>query len=89
MRIFFIASALVAIVWTQQALAVPDTVSARVTDVTTSTFSMVWMTDVAADPGIEVYADAAMTTPVTDGITVLRCRTCPRTWLWLPRRTGS
>lgn len=52
------------------ALAVPDTVSLRVADVTTSTFALVWMTDVPAEPAVEVYADAGMTTPVTDGITV-------------------
>jgi hypothetical protein len=54
----------------QAALAVPDTVSARVTDVTTSSFSIIWMTDVAADPGVELYSDAAMTTPLIDGIVV-------------------
>ena len=48
------------------ALAVPDTVSVRITDVTTSSFSVVWMTDVAADPSVEVYADSAMTTQITD-----------------------
>ncbi len=51
------------------ALAVPDTISLRVTDVTTCTFALVWMTDVPAVPAVEVYADAGMTTPVTDGIT--------------------
>jgi hypothetical protein len=78
MKTFFIASALVVIVWTQQALAVPDTVSARVTDVTTSTFSLVWMTDTAADPGMEIYADAGMTTPVTDGISLVPMPDAPQ-----------
>lgn len=52
------------------ALAVPDTVSIRVADVTTNSFALVWMTDVPADPAMEVYSDAGMTTPVTEGITV-------------------
>lgn len=52
------------------ALAVPDTVSIRVTDVTTNSFALVWMTDVPAEPSVEVYSDAGMTTPVSDGITV-------------------
>lgn len=52
------------------ALAVPDTVSIRVTDVTTNSFALVWMTDVPAEPAVEVYSDAGMTTKVTDGVTV-------------------
>lgn len=52
------------------ALAVPETVSVRVTDVTTSSFSVVWMTDVAASPTVEVYADSAMTTRLADAVTV-------------------
>lgn len=50
------------------ALAVPDTVSARVTDVTPSSFAIVWMTDVAAEPDVEIYSDSALTAPVADGI---------------------
>ncbi|MBI1921558.1 MAG: fibronectin type III domain-containing protein [Geobacter sp.] len=52
------------------ALAVPETVSVRVTDVTTSSFAVVWMTDVAAAPNVEVYADSAMTDRLADAITV-------------------
>ncbi len=48
------------------ALAVPETVSVRIADVTTSSFSVVWMTDVPADPEVEVYSDSAMTTGITD-----------------------
>lgn len=48
------------------ALAVPDTSSVRVTDVTTTSFSVVWMTDVSADPEVEVYADNTMATRITD-----------------------
>lgn len=52
------------------ALAVPETVSMRVTDVTTSSFAVVWMTDVAANPNVEVYGDSSMTARLTDTITV-------------------
>ncbi|MDP3112630.1 MAG: hypothetical protein Q8M71_11070 [Thermodesulfovibrionales bacterium] len=48
------------------ALAVPDTSSVRVTDVTTTSFSVVWMSDVPADPEVEVYADSTMATRITD-----------------------
>lgn len=52
------------------ALAVPETVSVRVTDVTTLSFAVVWMTDVAANPSVEVYSDSAMAVRLTDTITV-------------------
>jgi hypothetical protein len=52
-------------------LAVPETVSERVADVTTSSFALVWMTDVAATPAVEVYRDAAMADRLTDGVTVI------------------
>lgn len=48
------------LLWAGSALAVPETVSVRVTDVTPGSFSLVWMTDVAAEPTVEVYADAGM-----------------------------
>ena len=54
----------------RSAMAVPDTVSARVTDVTTTSLSMVWMTDVPAEPALEIYADAGMAAPVSEGIVV-------------------
>ncbi|HEY6871728.1 MAG TPA: fibronectin type III domain-containing protein [Geobacteraceae bacterium] len=53
------------------ALAVPETVSVRITDVTTSSFAVVWMTDVAATPNVEVYGDAAMTNLLTDTVTII------------------
>ncbi len=49
-------------------LAVPETTAVRITDVTTSSFSVVWMTDSAAEPSVEVYADNSMQQRVTDGI---------------------
>ena len=59
------------LVRTGSAYAVPETVSMRVTDVTTSSLSLVWMTDVAALPGLEVYSDPAMANRLTDTVTVI------------------
>lgn len=50
--------------------AIPETVSLRITDVTTSSFSVVWMTDVAAEPAVEVYADSGMATSLNDMLMV-------------------
>lgn len=52
------------------ALAVPETTAVRITDVTTSSFAVVWMTDVVADPGLEVYADSSLQQRVTEGIII-------------------
>jgi len=52
--------------------AVPETNEVRITDVTASSFSLVWMTDVAATPDVEVYADNSMTQRVTEGLIVAR-----------------
>lgn len=52
------------------ALAVPETVSVRVTDVTTSSFTVVWMTDVAAVPTVEVFTDAEGADPVAGSVTI-------------------
>jgi hypothetical protein len=54
--------------WTGSALAVPETVSLRITDVTTSSFAVVWMTDVAATPDLEVYSDSSMVNRLTDTV---------------------
>jgi len=70
MKRILLAAALLMMLFCQSALAVPDTVSARITDVTTSSFSIVWMTDAAAEPDVEVYSDAAMTTRLNDGIII-------------------
>lgn len=50
--------------------AVPETASVRFTDVTISSFSLVWMTDIPADPSVEVYADSSMQQRITEGILV-------------------
>ncbi|TAL27070.1 MAG: hypothetical protein EPN94_02075, partial [Nitrospirae bacterium] len=54
------------------AFAVPETASVRITDVTPTSFSVVWMTDVAADPEVEVYSESSMTNQITDKFIVTR-----------------
>lgn len=56
--------------WGGNAFAVPENVSLRVTDVTTSSFALVWMTDVAATPAVEVYSDSGMANPLTETVSV-------------------
>lgn len=67
-QIVLLLSAL--LLWPGTAMAVPETVSVRVTDVTTSSFSVVWMTNVAAEPTVEVYADASMSRSVAGAVIV-------------------
>ncbi|HBG08227.1 MAG: hypothetical protein A2075_13290 [Geobacteraceae bacterium GWC2_58_44] len=50
--------------------ALPETVSVQLTDVTPSSFSVAWMTDVPAVPDVELFADAAMATRLSNGTTV-------------------
>ncbi len=52
------------------AVAAPETVGVKVTDVTTSSFSIAWMTDVPATPTAEVYSDSSMTNRLTDTVKV-------------------
>lgn len=70
--VLYLASCILVIVlgFASNALAVPDTVSVRITDVTTTSFSVVWMTDVSADPAIEVYSDSSMTNKITDKLLI-------------------
>ncbi len=60
---------LLAIMFAEVAWAVPEVVSVRVTDVTPSSFAVVWMTDVVAEPEVEVYSDAAMSQRLSEGMT--------------------
>lgn len=54
----------------RQAAAVPDIYEPRISDVTTSSFSMVWMSDSPGNPSVVVYQDEAMTVPVKEGIAI-------------------
>ena len=69
---------LVSLAWAGIAFAVPETVSVRVTDVTTSSCAMVWMTDVAATPNVEVYGDSAMASRLTDTVTIIPMPDAPQ-----------
>jgi hypothetical protein len=71
MKPTLLITSLALVVFCRTAMAVPDTISARVTDVTPTSISMVWMTDIPADPTVEVYSDAGMTTPVIEGVTII------------------
>lgn len=50
--------------------AVPETVSARVSDVTTGSLSLAWMTDVAAEPEVEIYADASRSVDLAEQVRI-------------------
>jgi hypothetical protein len=52
------------------AQAVPETVSVRVTDVSPISFAVVWLTDVPAEPAVEVFADASRSTPLSDRLRI-------------------
>lgn len=52
------------------ALAVPETVSVRITDVTPSSFAVVWLTDVAAEPTVQVYTDSTASDEITEAVRI-------------------
>lgn len=52
------------------ALAVPETVSVRITDVTPSSFAVVWLTDVAAEPTVQVFTDSAGNNEITGAVRI-------------------
>jgi hypothetical protein len=53
------------LVWAVPVLAVPETVSLRVTDVTPRSLNLVWMSNQPIEPAVEVFADAGMTEELT------------------------
>lgn len=69
MRVFALVIVL-AFFLSGRALAVPDTVGIAVSDVTPTSFCLVWMTDVAASPTVEVYADLGMATRLNDQLSI-------------------
>lgn len=46
------------LLWAESALAVPETASVRITDVTPTSFAVVWLTDVAAEPAVQLFRNA-------------------------------
>ena len=66
-----VVAVIVTLLLTGQALAVPDTIGVRITDVTPASFCLVWMTDVAASPSVEIFADAGMNTRLDDQVSIL------------------
>lgn len=56
------------LLWVGGALAVPETSSVRVTDVTTTSFAVVWMTDVAAEPAVQVFLDSSGISEITGSV---------------------
>lgn len=54
--------------WTGTAWAVPETVSVRATDVTPSSFAVAWMTDVTAEPTVQVFLDASGANEITEAV---------------------
>lgn len=75
-------------VWAGSAFAVPETVSVRVTDVTTSSFAVVWLTDVAATPNLEVYSDSAMVNSLAGMVTMVPMPDAPQDVATAARRKG-
>lgn len=63
---FFILSCLPSI-----CLAAPDTLAVRVTDVTPNSLSLVWMSDLPAEPSVQVFSDAAMSNDITSQVKVV------------------
>ena len=63
--IHFLFSSMVCVATAQ---AAPTVTNEIVTDITPGSFCVVWTTDEAATGSLEIYADAAGTTPVTDAV---------------------
>ncbi|MDH3973931.1 MAG: hypothetical protein OEV42_06590 [Deltaproteobacteria bacterium] len=55
----------------EASLSAPETVAVRITDVTTSSFSVVWMTDVDAEPELEVAMDSSMSNLINASIEIM------------------
>jgi hypothetical protein len=65
------AAVLLVVLFTAPAWAVPEVSGMRITDVTTTSFSVVWMTDVAGEPNVQVYADVAKSVELSDRLTIV------------------
>lgn len=53
------------LLWAEGALAVPETASVRVTDVTPTSFAVVWLTDVPVEPTLQLFRTADGTGDIT------------------------
>lgn len=53
-----------------QASAVPEIAGLKITDLTATSFSIVWMTNVEGEPGVEVYSDPQMMNSLTSRVMI-------------------
>ncbi len=66
----FIVMVLVTGLMTSPAFAVPEVNGAKVSDVTTASFSVVWMTDISGTPNVKVFRDSSMTMDISNKVTI-------------------
>ncbi len=52
-------------------LAAPDTLAVMVTDVTPNSLCLVWMSDMSANPSVQVFSDSAMTNEITSQVKIV------------------
>lgn len=67
-RYFFLAAFVILSCLPNICLAAPDTLAVRVTDVTPSSLSLVWMSDMPAEPSVQVFSDSAMANDITSQV---------------------
>lgn len=70
-RVLLCILCLALVLWHASAWAVPEISGLKAADVTTSSFSLVWMSDVTGDPEVQVFSDSAMTKEMTDKVSIL------------------
>lgn len=56
----------------QDSAALPALTGVRVTDVTASSFAVVWMTDVEGEPSVEVFLDLQMSSSIKHGVNIIQ-----------------
>ncbi len=71
MRYFFLATFIILSCLPIKCLAAPDTLAVRVTDVTPNSLSLVWMSDIPAEPSVQVFTDPAMANEITSQVKVV------------------
>ncbi len=70
-RYFILAAIFILLCLPNICLAAPDTLAVRVTDVTPNSLSLVWMSDMPAEPSVQVFSDAAMANDITSQVKVV------------------